>query len=103
MKFDKAEAENLFTEIDTDRGGTIDKKEFAAWYSKFKAAEKEYRDTDTDNSGEVDVGEFKVLVQKLGIADDAEAGRLFKQIDTDKSGNVDLKEFVLWYSVSALV
>jgi len=83
--------------------GNFDVREVAAWFSKFKTAEKEFIATDADGNGQLDVEEFKTLMKKLGVGDDSEAKKLFKEIDTDGNGNIDLKEFVFWHSTSPLV
>jgi Ca2+-binding EF-hand superfamily protein len=69
-----------FENIDTNRDGKIDLKEFT------DAASQKFKQYDKNNDGCLDREEFKVMK-------DVNAGREFEYMDTNKDGKVDLKEF----------
>jgi Ca2+-binding EF-hand superfamily protein len=73
-------ANSEFENIDTNRDGKIDLKEFT------DAASQKFKQYDKNNDGCLDREEFKVMK-------DVNAGREFEYIDTNKDGKIDLKEF----------
>jgi Ca2+-binding EF-hand superfamily protein len=72
----KAAASRLFTRLDRDHDGTLDRRELRG-----RMVSKEFAAADHDNDGTLDKAEYLAAVEKA-----------FKAADRDNDGTVDAKE-----------
>lgn len=108
-------SDKIFSEIDADGGGTIEREEYLGWVfqtnnnylsgvrSRLEAMDpgnvKElFAEIDTDFNGSIDKEEFWVFVQNFapGEMSRQASDELHEFIDRDGSGGIDLEEFLNW-------
>lgn len=98
----EAELQDMITEVDLNKDGIIDFKEFLnlmAKKMKETDSEEELRDAfkvfDKDGNGFISAAELRHVMTNLGekLTDD-EVDKMIKEADTDGDGQVDYGEFV---------
>ena len=98
----EAELQDLISEVDTDRSGTIDFPEFLtvmAGTMNNSYNEKEIREAfraiDRDGNGFISVAELRHTMTKLDEKiSDEEVDEIIKEADLDKDGQVNYEEFL---------
>lgn len=98
----EAELQDMITEVDTNKDGTIDFKEFLKLMSrkmKDTDSEEELREAfkvfDKDGNGYISAAELRHVMTNLGEKlTDEEVDKMMTEADTDGDGQVDYNEFV---------
>lgn len=98
----EAELQDMITEVDANKDGTIDFKEFLnlmAKKMKETDTEEELREAfkvfDKDGNGFISAAELRHVMTNLGEKlSDQEVDEMIKEADTDGDGQVDYAEFV---------
>ena len=98
----EAELQDMITEVDTNKDGTIDFKEFLTLMAKKMKetdSEEELREAfkvfDKDGNGFISAAELRHVMTNLGEKlSDEEVDQMIKEADTDGDGQVDYGEFV---------
>eukprot|EP00890_Picochlorum_soloecismus_P005479 jgi/Picsp_1/5932/NSC_03289-R1_calmodulin len=98
----EAELKEMIEEVDTNKDGTIDFKEFLGLMSrktKDKDSQEELREAfkvfDKDGNGYISAAELRHVMTSLGEKlSDEEVDAMMKEADADGDGQVDYEEFV---------
>lgn len=97
----EAELKEMIAEVDANKDGTIDFKEFLglmATQTKERDSEEELREAfkvfDKDGNGFISAAELRHVMTSLGEKlTDEEVDAMMKEADTDGDGQVDIEEF----------
>jgi hypothetical protein len=106
------EADNIFTELDTDNSGSISLSELTDWKESAdkiisetaaaaaeQMARKVFAKYDTSpRDGTLNLSEFRAVCIEIGEAQSEKDHKaLFSRLDTSGDGVLDYEEFIAWY------
>ncbi len=98
----KDRVEEMFTNIDTNGDGSVDKAEFTAFGRQMAAkigkadkSEEIFSAVDTDGDGQVSKAEFEAFGEKMKgqMKPGPSPEEIFSKMDTDGDGSIDKTEF----------